>query len=353
MEEKDITEESVATVDDVAEDSKEYEAVSDEIDSYVVDVSTIEDRIDDYLDGKRVLIAEKIGVAVDSIDDGAGGAIMVYLMSGNMLRSGIALMCYNASGGDENDADDVAAIIEAFSSAASARDEIASHDYARDINDGIRNTVDAPGAISKGDFGFIGDAIGAIVGSPKAIVDGITVAKAAVNDTIAEIWRGDYAIDSTYVTHIKAGSGIAMSSACRAGSEKAGYEECIELCYLYGRNIAVSNAVAEDICKMVSCVKSNSLDFDMGLSLAYALDKCGANTIIGEIDNKAMFKELKRGDNIEDAKLRMLLLYNKYSRAAISSAKLLPDSIYKDMLIAMPTYIFAGLKEEYDITDVL
>ena len=347
MTEKDITEETVATVDDVVE------VDSDEIDSYVVEVSTIEDRIDDYLDGKRVMIAEKIGVALDSIDDGAGDAIVVYLMSGNMLRSGIALMCYNASGGDENDADDVAAIIEAFSSAASARDEIASHDYAKDINNGIKNTIDAPGAIAKGGFGFIGDAIGAIVGSPKAIVDGITVAKAAVNDTIAEIWRGDYAIDSTYVTQIKSGSGIAMSSACRAGSEKAGYEECIELCYLYGRNFAVSHAVSEDICKMVSCVKSNSLEFDMGLSLAYAIDKCGANTIIGEIDNKAMFKELKKDDNIEDAKLRMLLLYNKYSKAATNAAKLLPDSIYKDMLVAMPTYVFAGLKKEYDITDVL
>jgi hypothetical protein len=347
MAEKDITEESVAIVDDVVK------VDSDEIDSYVVEVSTIEDRIDEYFDEKRELIAEKIGVAIDSIDDGVGDAVMVYLMSGNMLRSGLALMCYNASGGDSDDANDIAAIIEALSSAEYARDEITNHDYASDINNSIKNTVGAPESISKGDFGFIGDAISTIVGSPKAVFDGITVAKAAVNDTIAEIWRGDYTIDSSYVTQIKAGSGIAMSSACRVGSEKAGYEECIELCHLYGRNFAVAHAVAEDICKMVSCVKSNSLEFDMGLSLAYALDKCGANSIIGEIDNKEMFKELKRNDNIEDAKLRMLIVYNKYSRAAISAAKLLPDSIYKDMLIAMPTYIFAGLKEEYDITDVL
>ena len=351
MEEKDITEESVATVDDVAEASKEYEAVSDEIDSYVVDVSTIEDRIDDYLDGKRELIAEKIGLAVDKIDSDVGGAIMVYLMSGTMLRSGISLLCYDASGGEENDADDIAAIIEAVSTASSAREEIIGHDYAGDINNSVRSVTDAPGAAMRGDFGFIGNAISALAGSPKAVVDGINIAKAAVGDTIAEIYRGDYVRDSAYITQIKAGNGIAMSTACRAGSEKAGHEECVELCNLYGRNFAVAYAIANDVCKMVSCVESNSLEFEMGLAILYAVDQCGANALIGDVDNKKLFKELKRDDNIENAKLRMMIAYNTYAKAAVSAARRLPPGIHRDMLVAMPNYMFARLKEEYGVEE--
>lgn len=312
---------------------------------------TIKDSIDDYFDSKKVLIADKVGVAIESIDSNVGGAMMAYIMSGTMMRSGLALMCYEASGGDGNDADDIAAIIEALSTASSAREEIISHDYAGDINSGVKSAVDAPGAVLKGDFGIVGDIFGAIVGSPKALVDGVNLAKAAVNDTVAEVWRGDYTRDSAYITQIKSGSGIAMSTACRVGSEKAGYEECVELCHLYGRNFAVAYAVAEDMCKMISCVESNALEFDMGLAIAYSLDQCGANALIGDIDNKALFKELKRGDNIEDAKLRMMITYNKYAKAAISAANRLPDSIYKEMLIAIPNYMFTGLKEEYEITE--
>ena len=319
---------------------------------YVVEVNTIESSIDDYLDDKRAMIAEKIGVALESIDTNIGSAVMVYLMSGTMLRSGLALMCYEASGGDGSDADDVAAIIEALSTASSAREEIIGHDYAGDINSGVKSAVDAPGAMLKGDFGFVSDIFGAIAGSPKAIVDGVNIAKAAVNDTVAEVWRGDYTRDSAYVTQIKSGSGIAMSTACRVGSEKAGYEECVELCHLYGRNFAVAYAIAEDTCKMISCVESNDLEFEMGLALAYALDQCGANALLGDIDNVRLFKELKRDDNLEDAKLRMMILYNRYARAAVNAAKRLPDSIHKDMLVAMPNYIFAGLKKEYEVTEV-
>jgi len=313
---------------------------------------TIEDSIDEYLSDKRALIAEKIGVAIESIDSNVGGAAMVYLMSGTMLRSGLALMCYEASGGEGSDADNVAAIIEAVSSASYARDEILGHDYAGDINDSVRTFTEAPGAVLRGDFGFIGNALSAIAGSPKAVVDGVNVAKAAVGDTIAEVWRGDYTKDSAYITQIKAGNGIAMSTACKAGSEKAGSEECVELCHLYGRNFAVSYSIAEDTCKMISCVESNNLEFEMGLSIAYALDHCGANAIIGDIDNKKLFKELKRGDNIEDAKLRMMILYNKYARATLNAAMRLPDSIHKDMLIAMPNYILNELKKEHGITEV-
>jgi len=88
-------------------DDSEYDIVTPN----VIKVGTIENNIDGYLDSKRELIAEKIGLAVDKIDSDVGGAIMVYLMSGTMLRSGLALLCYDASGGEENDADDIAAII--------------------------------------------------------------------------------------------------------------------------------------------------------------------------------------------------------------------------------------------------
>ena len=354
--EYDTTKDGSVTVSDVKGDtevevdnsSSNYDVVTPN----VIEVSTIDDSIDDYLDDKRVLIAEKIGVALESIDSNVGGAVMVYLMSGTMLRSGLAMMCYEASGGEGSDADDIAAIIEAVSSASSARDEIVGHDYAGNINDSVRTVTDAPGAVLRGDFGFIGDAISAIAGSPKAMVDGVNLAKAAVGDTIAEVWRGDYTKDSAYITQIKAGNGIAMSTACKAGSEKAGREECVELCHLYGRNFAVAYAIAEDTCKMISCVESNDLEFEMGLSIAYALDQCGANALIGDIDNKMLFKELKRSDNLEDAKLRMMIVYNKYARAAVNAAKRLPDGVYKDMLVAMPNHVFNGLKREYGVTDV-
>ena len=354
--EYDINEDGSVTVSDVkGEDKVEVDNSSshyDVIAPHAIEVSTIEGSIDDYLDDKRAMIAEKIGVALENIDSNVGGAVMVYLMSGTMLRSGLAMMCYEASGGDDSDADDVAAIIEAVSSVSCAREEILEHDYAGNINDSVRTVTDAPGALLRGDFGFIGDAISAIAGSPKAMVDGVNLAKAAVGDTIAEVWRGDYTKDSAYITQIKAGNGIAMSTACKAGSEKAGREECVELCHLYGRNFAVAYAIAEDTCKMISCVESNDLEFEMGLSIAYALDQCGANALIGDVDNKKLFKELKRSDNLEDAKLRMMIVYNKYARAAVNAAKRLPDSIYKDMLVAMPNHIFNGIRKEYGVEDV-
>ena len=342
-------EEASPVIDDELEDDDEESTVTVDV---TTSDNTIEDNIDDYLDSKRALIAEKIGVVIETIDSNVGGAVMAYLMSGTMLRSGLALMCYEASGGEGDDADDIAAIIEAVSTVSSARVDIMEHDYAGDINNSVRSVTDAPGAIMRGDLGFLGEALSAIAGSPKAMIDGVNLAKAAVGDTIAEVWRGDYTKDSAYVTKIKAGDGIAMSTACKAGSEKAGHEECVELCHLYGRNFAVAYAIAEDTCKMISCIDASDLEFDMGLSIAYSLDQCGANALIGDIDNKRLFKELKRGDNIEDAKLRMMILYNKYARAAVNAAKRLPDGVHKDMLVAMPNYVFNGLKKEYDVTDV-
>lgn len=317
----------------------------------IITVSTTEDFIDKYLDEKSVLIAEKIGLVVGGLDEDVGNIVMMYLMSGSMLRSGIALMCYEASGGESDDADDVAAIIEIASVVSTAKEDLLNYDYTKDINDGVKNIVDTPNAIMRGDFGFIGNAINAITGSPKAVSDCVNLAKSAVGDTVAEVWRGDYTRDSPYITCIKAENGLVMSAACRTGSEKAGNEECVELCYLYGRNIAVAYDIAEDTCKMISCVESGTLDYEMGFSIAYALDQCSANALFGDIDNKAMFKELRKNDNIEDAKLRMMLTYNKYAKAAINAARRLPDGIHRDMLMALPNYLFAGLKEEYDVEE--
>lgn len=337
----------------MTEENKEVDETKITVDTSTgneqITVSTIEERIDDYFDEKRMMVAEKIGDALDNFDEDAGSAAMVYIMSGQMLRSCVALMCFEASGGEGSNADDVAAIIEAASALSSAREDLINHDYAKDINDGIRSVTETPGAIMRGDFGFIGNAINAVTGSPKAVVDGINLAKSAVGSTVAEVWRGDYTKDSAYITYLKTGNGLAMSTACRAGSEKAGNEECVELCYLYGRNLAVAYNIAEDMCKMADCANLGVLDEDITLAMAYALDQCGTNAFIGDVDSKALFRELRKDNNIEDAKLRLAIAYNKYTKAAVNAAKLLPDGIYRDMLIALPNHLFVELREEYNI----
>ena len=325
------------------------EVVHQTEDETVISVTTIEDRIDEYFDEKRLIIAEKIGSAIDNVDEDAGGAARAYLLSGNMMRSVLALLCYEASGGD-GDADDVAAVIETASNIPMLQDSVEScNDYARNVDNGIKNAMSVPDEVVKGNFAFIGNALGMIVGSPKVVNDGINVAKAAINDTLAIVWRGEYANDSPYISSIKIKDSLAMSIACRAGSEKARSEECVELCHIYGRNLGVAYTVAEDMCKLISCIENDDLDCDISLAMLYGLDRCGTNAIIGDIDQKPLFKEMKDESTIEDAMLRLLLVYNKYTRNAIKAAERLPSGKHRDMLIALPDHIFAGLREEYGI----
>lgn len=317
-----------------------------------ITTTTIDERIDEYFSEKRLVITEKIGDAVDNVDDDAGGAVRAYLLSGKMLRSILALICYDASGGDD-DADDVAAIIEIVSNIRNVQDSVGSYnDYMKDVDSGIKSVMNAPGEIVKGNFGFIGNILDAVTGSPKTITDGIDVAKAAANSTLAVIWRGDYMADSPYISSIKIKDSLVMSIACRAGSEKAHSEECVELCHIYGRNIGVAYTVAEDMCKLISCIENNELEYDdISLAMLYGIDQCGTNVLVSDIDQKSLFKEIKIESNLRDAMSRLMIVYNKYSRNAIKAAERLPDNIYKEMMIALPEHLFTELKDEYEVND--
>ena len=314
--------------------------------------TTIEDRIDEYFDNKRLIITEKVGIAIDGVDKDAGGAVRAYLLSGKMLRSVLALICYDASGGDD-DADDIAAIIETVSSIPMLHDSVKKYeDYAKGVDSGINDVLNVPGEAIRGNFAFIGNIVDAVLGSPKVINDGINIAKAAIDDTLAIVWRGDYMNDSPYISSIKINDSLTMSVACRAGSEKARSEECVELCHIYGRNLGVSYTVAEDMCKLVSCVESDALEYDISLTMLYGLDRCGINTIVSDIDQKSIFKEIKEESALEDAMMRLMLVYNKYTRNAIKAAERLPPGEYRDMLIALPEHLFVLLKDEYGVNDI-
>jgi len=339
--------------DNSNEDSATCNIVFGDLENIDIVVTTSKDRIDSYLDEKRILIAEKIGKTVDKIDEETGSVIRMYLMSGKMLRSALAILCYEANGGKDNDADDIAAIIELACNVPSLQDDIIKHDYARDIDTGIKSVLNVPGEILRGNFSFFGNALDAIRGSPKAVADGIDIAKVAVGDTIAMIWRGDYVNDSPYISAIKAKPALSMAIACRAGAEKAMSEECVELCHIYGRNLGIAYTVAEDLCKILSAIRDNELNDDLGLAMLYGLDKCGANVIIGGINQKDIFKEIQKDDNLEEVVTRLNLAITKYTRNAIKAAKRLPDNQYRDMLVELPEYLFNKLKEEYNVKEMI
>jgi len=304
-----------------------------------VEVTTTKDRIDAYFDEKILVIADKIGDTINQFDPDAGSFIKAYFMSSDMLRSVVALMCYEASGGKGNDADNVAAIIEIVCGANASKYDIFSHDYLADLNNGVKSVIDLPGAVLRGDVGFLGSIFDAIRGSPRVVADSIDVAKAAVGDTIAEVWRGNFVEDSAYISGVKTGYALSMAIACRVGSEKAMNEECISLCNIYGRNLGVAYTVMRDIVALRESVKTNECNEELVLAMLYGLDKCGANAIIGTADAQYAFKEMTNGDNFDDVVARLGLVVSKYKKNAIKAAERLPTGLHRDMLVELPNYL--------------
>ena len=308
-------------------------------------VITPEDLIEEYFDEKRVLISDKIGNVVDSwIGGDEGDIIRMYVGMGEMLRPTLALMCYDASGGAGEDAEDVAALIELAYNVVTNSNEILTHDYAKDINNSIQDILGTPGAAMRGDFGFVGGIIDAMRDGPKLIADGVNAAKVAMGSTVAEVARGDYTSDSAYITSIKTGMALSLSISCKLGAEKSGHEECIELCGIYGRALGNSYIIGRDIRLLEAAENDEAIqerikDGALNLCMMYALDRCGANALVVTDDAKWLYRELQKEDLYDDGILRLQIAERKYSRLAVRAAKRLPPSPYRDMLIAMPTYL--------------